>query len=340
MSTLHLGSRANLYDVLKFKAPGAKGALEVANTLVEQNDLMKDLQSLPSNGGLFHQGLRVSTLPSGSLVNVGGTWGSSKSERTTFLEALATIRDSWECPVDVLQTEGKEVSQALVRDERANHIEGNGQAWCNLIIQGPTTPQANAIVGLMGRAPWNALDAEFCWDVGGTGSDLRSAWLVCPGPSRVHLIHNPNHPTMGIEFEDKTPPGGLYKVDPDDSTKHNYWLVHEYMIQQGICIRDQRSLKRIANIPCAATDYAGPDIISKARRAVLKHNINANRPWFLYCDADVYTQLVEAADAKLKVYTSDANLYHMALPMITPNIIIRRLDALNHASGAGETVVS
>jgi hypothetical protein len=306
MATNTLGARGNLFDVVKLRAPNAKG-------------------------------IRTSSLPSGSLVNVGEYWAASKGERTPFVEALATMKDSWECPTDVLKTEGKEISQALVREERKDHIEGNGQAWCNLILQGPSTPTQNAIVGLMGRAPWNAVDSEFCWDVGGTGTDLRSAWLICPGPTRVHLIHNPNHPTAGIEFEDK---GESREVDPNDSTKHRWILTHEYMIQQGLCIRDQRSVKRIANVQCAASDYSGADAINEAIKASLKHNINANKPWFLYCDADLYTQLVLATNDKLKVYTSDRNIYQTALPMIGPNIVIRRMDALNHASGSGETVVS
>ena len=341
MATKTLSGRGNLFDVLKLKAPNSKGALEVTSTLVEQNDLMKDLQSLPSNGGLFHQGVRTSNLPSGSLVNVGEPWGTSKSERTPFVEALATIKDSWECPVDVLKTEGKEISQALVKAERADHIEGNNQAWTNLLVDGPTTPTQNAIVGLLGRAPWTAIDSEFCWGVGGTGSDLRHALLICPGPSRVHLLHNPNHPTLGIGFEDTTvQPHGTYKVDPLDSTKHNYWVVHEYMIQQGLCIRDQRAFKLIANAQCGASDYSGADVVNVAIKASLKHNINANKPWFLYCDADLYTQLVLSSNDKLKVYTSDKNIYQTALPMIGPNIIIRRMDALNKVAGSGATVIN
>lgn len=332
-----LSSRGNLYDVLKLKAPNAKGALEVTNTLVEQLDFMFDLQSLPSNAGLFHQGVRTVTLPSGSLVNIGEFWATSKAERTPFVEALATIKDSWECPVDVLKTEGAEISQALVREERRDHIEGNGQAWSNLILKGPTTPTQNAIVGLMGRAPWNAVDSEFCWGVGGTGDDLRSAWMVWPGVTRVHFVHNPVHPTLGIEFEDM---GRSREPDPDDRTKHRWILTHEYMIQQGLVIRDQRAVKRLANIQCGASDYSGADVISTAIRAYHKHNLMARRPAFLYCDADLYTQLVLAANDKLKVYTSDKNIYQIDLPMIAPGLVIRRWDALNYVGGAGEEVVN
>ena len=336
MATKTLSSRANLYDVLKFKRPDAKGALAAANTMIEQNDLLRDLASVAANGGIFHQGLRVNSLPSGSLVEVGGTWGSTKTERTPYVEMLATIRDSWESPIDVLKTEGREISMALVEDEKVNHIEGNTQAWVNLLLKGPTTPAQNAVVGLMKRPPWNAIDSEFCYDVGGSGDDLRSAWLMMPSISTVHLLHNPNHPTLGVEMEDM---GRSRAVDQLDTTKHNWILTIEFLLQQGLNIRDQRAVKRLANIPCAITDYSGPEVIRFAITASLKHKTLANRPWFLYCDADLYAQLVNGTNDKLKVYTSDKNIYQTTLPMIGSNIIIRREDALNYASGSGEAEV-
>ena len=342
MATNTLASRNNLYDVLKFKSPNSMAALSSANTLIERNDLMADLASYPANGGTFHQGLRTTSLPNGSLVNVGEYWGVTKATREKYIEVLATIRDSWESPVDVLKTEGKEISQALIAAEKADHVEGNGQAWMNLILEGPTTPQANAIVGLMGRAPWNSPDEEFCYDVGGNNSDLRSVWMVQPGISTVHLLHNPNHPTLGIEVEEK---GESREVNPSTSTsltamQHRWIITIEFMLQQGLCIRNQLAVKRLANIPTAAADYAGPDVVTAAIKAALRHNSMANRPWFAYCDSRVYTQLVLSANDKLKVYTSEKNIYQTALPMIGTNIIIRRMDALNKDDASGETRIT
>jgi len=340
MATLTLANRANLFDVMKLKAPNG-GVVDVTNTLTEVNDLIADMDALPSNGGLFHQGTRVSSLPSGSLVDIGDTWGSSKSERTPFVEALATIRDRWQSPKDVLTTEGKDVSQALVADEDRNHIEGNSQSWANLIIEGQSAPKQNSVVGLMDRAPWNAIDSEFCFDVGGTGNDLRSCWLMQPGVTTVHLIYNPNHPTLGVELEDK---GEVFVQDPTadslDEAKGRWDIIHEYMLQEGICIRDQRAVKRIANVPCGPSDTPGADLVNNVIRAALKHNLSSNKMWMLYCDADLYTQLVLGANDKLKVFMSDKNIYQTVLPMIGTNIIIRRLDALNKAVGSGESQVS
>lgn len=342
MATNTLSVRNNLFDVLKFKAPNSLAALSAANTLIERNDMMADLPSYPANGGTFHQGLRTTSIPNGSLTNVGEFWASSKATREKYLEVLATMRDSWESPVDVLKTEGKEISQALVAEEKANHVEGNGQAWMNLILEGPSTPQQNAIVGLMGRSPWNSPDEEFCYDVGGNNSDLRSVWMMQPGISTVHLLHNPNHPTLGIEVEEK---GESREVDPSTSANvtarnHRWIITIEFMIQGGLCIRNQLAVKRLANIPTAAADYAGPDVVTAAIKAALRHNSMASRPWFAYCDSRVYTQLVLSANDKLKVYTSEKNIYQTALPMIGNNIIIRRMDALNKDDASGETRIT
>lgn len=338
MATHSLESRGNLFDVMKLKAPDSS-AVSVTNTLVETNDMFKDMPSLPSNGGLFHQGVRVTSLPTGTLVNVGGTWGASKSERAPFVEVLATIRSRYQCPKDVLQTEGSEVSQMLVSEEKKDHVEGMGQSWVNLLLEGPSAPQQNAIVGLMGRAPWKTIDSIYTYDVGGTGNDLRSAWLIQPGPSTVHLIHNPNHPTLGVEMEDKGEVFVQATVASGIVTAARWDIVIEFMLQQGICIRDQRAVKRIANVPCGSTDTPGADLINNVIRASLKHTVNASKMWFLYCDADLYTQLVLGANDKLKVFMSDKNIYQTVLPMIGTNIIIRRMDALNKVGGTGEAEV-
>ena len=341
MSLLTLSGRANLYDVQKLRAPKGSGALEVTNSLVEVNDLISDLDALPANAGMFHAGVRVSSLPSGAQVSIGETWGSSKSERTPYVVELATVKDSWECPVDVLKSDGQEVSQALVRDERTNHIEGNSQVWCNLILRGTATPTTKGLVGLLQMERYKDITDGFCFDVGGSGSYLRHALMVCPGASRIHMLYNPAHPTIGIGFEDTTQkPHGTYKVDPNDSTKHNYWVIHEYEIGGGVAVRDERAFKVLANIPTDTDDYPGAAVVEAAMRARLFHNIYQNRPWFLYVDPKVYTELVISTNDKLKVYTSDKNIYQTDMDMIGPNIIIRRMDALKPLTGTGETRIT
>ena len=341
MATLNTTGRGNLFDVIKLKAPDGTAA-SVANTLIETNDMFRDMPSIPANGGMFHKGVRTAALPEATIVDVGGTWGASKSERTPFIEALATVRSRIQIPKDVLQTEGAEVSQALMSEEKIDHIMGMGQGFTNLLlgIGAPTTPNQSSLTGLMDRAPWNAIDSEFCYDNGGTGNDLRSAWLIQPGVSTVHLAHNPNHPTLGVEMEDMGQVFVQKTVTEGIVTAARWDIVIEFMLQQGIVIRDQRAVKRIANVQAGPTDTPGVDLINNVIRASLKHTSNSLRPWFLYADADLYTQLVLGANDKLKVFMSDKNIYQTVLPMIGNAIILRRMDALNKVSGSGETVVT
>lgn len=342
MPTLTLSDRQNLFDVIQLKAPNG-GVVEVANTLIERNDCIKDVMALPANGGLSHSGARTMSLPEAALVDIGGVWGSSKGSREPFVEVLATIRSQFDSPIDVLKTEGKEISQALVSEENNNHIESLGQGWTNLWLQGPNVsnlPQQNAITGLMNRTPWKTYDDEYCFTVGGTGNDLRSAWLICPGATTFHFLYNPNHPTLGVE-RDETPKVWVPYVSATGAspTQGNWHMKIDYMLQMGVCVRDQRAVKRICNVPCGATDTPTATLINKIIAAATIKSIK-NRPYFLYCDERLYTQLVLGLENKTFVYQSDQNVYRTVLPMIGPNIIVRRMDALNKILGAGETVVA
>lgn len=336
MATLSVVTRGNIFDVQKFKNPSNGAILDVTNTLVEKNDILKDLPTVPANGGLTHSGLRTDALPSGSLVDVGGTWGLSKATRSPFTEAMATIRSTYQAPKDTFTTESPAAAQALLKAEKDDHLEGMSQSWMNLLLTGPTTPTQNAIVGLMGRAPYTSIDNKYTFSVGGTGNDLRSCWLMAPDVNTVHLIYNPAHPTLGVEMEDK---GETYIVDPDDSTKHRWDIVIEFMIQQGICIRNQKAVKRICNVPCGASDTPTADLVNKVIDASLICSVKGKQ-WFLYCDERLYAQLVKTVNNKLFVYMSADNIYHTELPMIGKNIILRECDALNHEIGSGESVLS
>ena len=113
------------------------------------------------------------------------------------------------------------------------------------------------------------------------------------------------------------------------------------MLQQGFVIRDQRAVKRLANIPAGPTTSPSNVLIDNVIRAVNKHSVNMGKMWFLYCDADVFTQLALAAnDVAFRVRDTDQNIFKTNLTMIGPNVVVRRLDALNHALDDGETVLT
>lgn len=352
MATNTLATQGNIFDVLKMRFPNGSPVDSVVNALAERDDFSRLVPAFPANNGLTHHGLRTISLPTGYLVTYGGSWKSSKSQREPFVETLATIRSTYQAPRDTFQAMEKAVGQALLKAERSDHIMMLNQQVTNLLMTGTSAPDQAAVDGLMTRAPYTALDYKFTFTAGGTGNDLRSCWLIKPGVNTFHRLYNPNHPTLGIEQEDM----GVQQVTGlgTGADEHRWDIMIEFAITTGMAIQDMRAVKRIANVACGVTDQPGNDLINAIIEASI---INAPTqgttivnyggqpaevpsPWLLMCDERLYSKLVIAQNAKLFVYTSDKNIYRTALPMIGSDIIVCRMDALNHEIGSGESAVS
>jgi len=343
MASLYYGAKDNLFSIAKTK--GIDGSLlDLTCTMCEANAMLQDLATKPANGGRVHQGVRTAKLPSGQIVTVGGYWGSDKSEYQNFTEGMFLMKSSYECAVDVLDREGANKAGFLNQEDQ-NFTEGMSQGHANLLIQGNTTPNEASIVGLNKRTPYAGIDEEFCLDCKGTGANLRSAWLVAANPNLVHFIYDPTHPTMGIER--KVMP--LWReVNPTDSTQHRWMMTIEYAFEQGICIRDYKAVKRLANIAAGPSDAPSTDFLNKLIQARHQHTtigdqknvtFGGGTQRFLYLDPMTYIKLVQGANANIKVLVSDRNIYRVNLPMID-DIILRKMDALNMPLNSGETQVT
>lgn len=342
----------NIFDVLKVKLPNGSPIDTIMNALSERDDFARMVPAFPANNGTSHHGLRTISLPTGYLVTLGGSWKASKSQREPVVEELLTIRSTYQAPVDTFTSEKPEIGKKLLKAEKIDHVMMLNQQVSNIILDGTTAPDQSAIVGLKQRAPYTTYDNKFTFNVGGTGTDLRSAWMMKPGIDTLFKLYNPNHPTLGISEEDKGEQ--IIQGLGTDSDEHRYDIFIEFMVTTGIFVRDQRALKRICNVPCGVADTPGVDLINQVIESSI---INAPTggtmqveadgrvtdtpaPWLLMCDERLYAKLVIASNDRLMVYTSADNIYHTKLPMIGDNIIILRWDALNRNLGDGETEVA
>lgn len=358
MATLNTTTIGNIFDVLKFKLPNGSAVDSVVNALAEQDDFSRFVPAFPANNGLTSHGVRTIQLPSGFIVDVGGSWKSSKAIHEPFVETLMSVRSTYEAPTDTFTQEKQEVGEALLRANRTAHVMSLNQAVSKAILGGGddntgTTPNTkqNGLIGLMDRDPYKTFDSKFTFDVGGSNSNLRSCWLLKPGIDTIHTLYNPNHPTLGIEeeFIGREREDGL----GTSNDEHRYNIVYEYLITKGIMVRDQRALKRICNVPCGPTDLPGQDLIEQIIYASIINaptggsmTQNANgivtelpSNWILLCDEWLFAKLVIEANNKLMVFMSDANIYRTRLPMIGTDIVIARWDALNKVIGSGEAAV-
>ncbi len=341
MATKDISTMGNIYDVLKMKAPNGSPIDSVVNTLIETDDWSLRTPARPANGGLTNHGLRTTGLPTSYVVDIGGSWKESKSQREPFTDGLVTLRSTYQAPKDTFTSEEPAVGQALLAEEKKNHVIAMNQAAMNMLLRGSnsTTKVQGDLVGILERKPYTVIDSIHTFDVGGTGLNLRHALLVKPGIATVHSLYNPFHPTLGIEQEDK----GEIRVDglgtSDD--EHRYDICVEFAITRGICIRDLTALKLLANIPVAAADNPGADLVDAAIEAsIIAAPKNNNSSWILYLDERAYAKLVKAQNDKTFVYTSANNIWRTELPMIGTNIVLARMDALNKVLGSGETQIT
>ena len=360
MATLNSTTIGNIFDLLKLKLPDGSAVDMIVNAMSENDDFSRFTPAFPANAGLTHQGVRTIQLPTGYVVNVGGSWKSSKALHEPFTEALMHVKSSYEARRDTFQQEKKEVGEKLLKANRMAHAMGLNQAVTKSMLGGgsdnrgtTTNPAQDQIIGLMDRDPYKTYDSRFTFNVGGSGDDLRSCWLMKPGIDTVHSLYNGNHPTLGVKEEYM----GVQRVDglgtSDD--EHAYNICYEYEITKGLCIRDQRAVKRICNVDCGSSSLPGADLIEQiiyasivnaptgGMMSVTAANGNVTElpsNWILYCDEWLYAKLVFAANSELKVYTSDKNIYQTSLPMIGTNIVIARMDALNKVIGSGEATIS
>lgn len=350
MATLTHVNVGTIFDLLKMRLPDGSALTKILNALAERDDFAKYVPSFPANQGLTHHDLRTINLPTGYLVDIGGSWKTSKSEREPIVEALLTIKSSYQAPTDIFEQYEKAVAIALIQSEKIAHVMAINQGLNNIILHGSTLPNQSGIIGLENRAPYTTYDSKFTFNVGGSGNDLRSCWLMKPGIDTLHKLYNKNHPTLGVSMKDK----GEHLIQGlgTAADEHRYDILIEFKIQNGIFVRDQRALKRICNVPCGVTDQPGADLITQIIEASI---INAPTggtmqvkdaegritdtpaPWLLMCDERLYAKLVVGANSKLMVYTSEANIYQTKLPMIGHNIIVLRWDALNRDLSQGET---
>ena len=353
MAANDVTTMGNMFDMTKFKLPGNKAIQSVAATMAERDAWVRFTPSVEGNLGVSHQILRQISLPTGYVVDAGGSWKESKAEFEPDVLGMYTTRSTYRSNPDYFKNTAPAVAAVQLRAQKAAHVMCLIQGKRNLMLNGSSTPNQSTIKGLMEMDAYATYDNKFCFSAGGTGDNLRSCWLCKPGVDTVYDIHNGFHPSLGIEMDDKGEQ--LITGLGTSSDEHRYDIFIEFMQQSGFVVEDQRALKRICNVACGPTDNPGSDLINAITDAsiinaptggtLMSYNgkgdvvADLQSPWILYCDERLYSKLVRTSQDKTMVYTSVENIYRQSLPMIG-DIIVARMDALNHAVGSGETAVA
>jgi hypothetical protein len=178
------------------------------------------------------------------------------------------------------------------------HVEGLGQNWASKMIYGNGTANPEQFTGFAPRM--NALTSKRVLGAGGTGSDLTSVYAIQWGENTCHMVYPIGHPNFGVESRDM----GEDIVLDGSSNEYIAYRTH-FKIYGGLVVRDDRAIKRLANIETAsgATSNTFDDDLLLELVNEFRHG---GKGVVLYVNRTVKTQMDKLAKDKNNVnYTTD-----------------------------------
>jgi len=327
MAEKGLDTRYNLIDCLKNVQNGK--FVPWAETLTEDSPFLMDLQIETASGILSNEGSREVSLPTPQIVKVGDGHDSSTMRWDNFTENISLFKDRVAIPKDVYDLKPDKIAYRAKIVNR--HMAGMGQGVTNHFFYGTSVATPEKFDGLDVRYsvpdatdptnPSSSSADPFVFDMGGTGDDTMSIWLIQQELDKFSGIVPINDPQMALEKRDT----GLHYADAENSKEREEYRT-ELGWKVGLNIADQRSVARVRNIESAVAnlDASFIQLVFQAKNEVFK----GSGQIFAYVPKRMLTFLEIMAEAKQNVTYDTNNIYGIPLYRIG-EILIRPEDALS-----------
>lgn len=244
-----------LIDVLTELAPDGK-QLDIAEVLTQQNEVLADMHWEEGNMATGHKDGMRTVLPTPSFRALNAGVPVTKSGSTTVEETAALLEDFSQVDRELAIMSG-DVNAYRLKQARP-HIQGMSNKMATTLFYGNANANPLEFTGLANR--YNTLvtttnkSAANVINAGGTGSALRSIWLVGWGPDTVFGIY-PKNTRGGLDHEDATNASGdgahgmPAAARLFDASGNSYMGFADHWIWRvGLFVKDWRFVVRIANI--------------------------------------------------------------------------------------------
>lgn len=233
-----------LLDVARRLNPNGSIAM-IAEILQQYNDILDDIPWVEGNLPTGHQTtIRTSKpTPTFRLLNQGVV--PHKSTTGQIVDACAILEDRNHIDINVAKLNGNSAVYRASEDKA--FVQGFGDLLASTLIYGDTSANPERFNGLAARyfslATTHTTYANII-DGGGSGSDNTSIWLVCWGEDKAFGIY-PKGSQAGLQQRDL---GEQSIIDPNQIGAYMQAYITWFQWMCGLCIRDYRSVVRIANI--------------------------------------------------------------------------------------------
>lgn len=250
-----------LIDVLSEMAPGG-GNLNIAEVLTQQNEVLADMHWEEGNKVTGHMDGARTVLPSPSFRAINAGVPVTKAGSTTIEETCSLLEDFSQVDRELAILSG-DVDAFRLKQARP-HVQGMSNKMATTLFYGNSNSNPLEYTGFAAR--YNTLStttnkaAANVIDAGGTGSALKSIYLVGWGPDTVFGIY-PKGTQGGLDHEDVTNANGTGEHGFPaatvllDASGNQYMGYKDHWVWRcGLFVKDWRYVVRIANIdPTALT---------------------------------------------------------------------------------------
>ncbi len=221
----------------------------IIEILSQTNEIMLDMLVLEGNLTTGHKTTVRTGLPTATwrLLNYGIV--PTKSTTAQIVDTVGNLEAESQLDVDVAKLNNDAAAFRL--SESRAFLEGMNQQMASTLIYGNTSVNPERFTGLAPRyntvSTTSAQSAYNVIDMGGTGSDNTSIWIVTWGENTSHGIF-PKGSSAGLQHTDM----GKQRVQDTSQTFATgayFWAwVDHYKWELGLTVRDWRYNVRLANI--------------------------------------------------------------------------------------------
>lgn len=246
---------ATIIDILTEMAPDGK-QLDIAEVLTQQNEVLADMHWEEGNTVTGHKDGVRTVLPTPSFRALNAGVPVTKAGSTTIEETCALLEDFSQVDRELAIMSGN-VDAYRLKQSRP-HVQGMSNKMATELFYGNANTNPLGFTGLAPR--YNTLStttnkaAANVINAGGTGSALRSIWLVGWGQDTVFGIY-PKNTAAGLDHEDATNAvgSGEHGFPPatvlTDASGNMYMGYRDHWVWRcGLFVKDWRFVVRIANI--------------------------------------------------------------------------------------------
>lgn len=272
---------ATLLDVLQSMDPAGK-QMEIAEVLTQNNEILEDMVWREGNTVTGHRDAVRTSLPEPSFRSINEGVPVTKAGTTPIEETAALLEDFSRVDRELAILSG-DVNAYRLREGRP-HIIGMGHRMAREVFYGNANINPKGFTGLSPR--YNTLStttsatATQVIDAGGTGSNLRSIWLIAWNEDTITGIF-PKGTRGGLDHEDATNASGTgahgfpAAAALADANGNKFMGYEDHWIWRcGLMVKDWRAAVRIANIDPTALridESTGPkltDLMIQAQELV------------------------------------------------------------------------